>query len=154
MKKAIKITGIIAASLFLLAVTGAFVLGITPLSLGLHKPVYTQTGKALAGYDAVSYFQGKPVLGSEQFAYKWRESTWLFSSAENLNTFKTDPEKFMPAYGGYCTKAVSTGFAAPGNPEVWLIKDGQLFLFASEAVKEEFIKDPESITAACNKAWQ
>lgn len=153
MKKALKITGIATAALLLLAIAGSFVLGITPLSLGLHKPVYTDSGKALAGYDAVSYFQGKPVLGSAQYTYDWQASRWLFSTVENLHTFKANPEKFVPAFGGYCTKAVSTGFAAPGDPTIWLISDEKLYIFSSEEVKAEFIKDPESIMAACSKAW-
>ncbi len=154
MKKALKVTGIVVASLALLAIAASFVLGITPLALGLHKPVYTVSGKALAGYDPVSYFEGNPVPGSAQFPYEWQASTWWFASAGNRDAFKANPEQYLPAYGGYCTKAVSTGFAAPGDPTIWLIRDGQLYLFSSQDLKAAFIRNPESITAACDQAWQ
>ncbi|MCB0529506.1 MAG: hypothetical protein KDC61_03120 [Saprospiraceae bacterium] len=153
MKKTFKITGIIVAALVLLALAASFLLGITPLSFGLHKPVYSKSGKVLDGYDVVSYFEGRPVRGNAAYSMEWRQSTWRFASAEHLNTFRASPERFVPQFGGYCTKAISTGFAAPGDPEVWLVRDEKLYIFASEEVKNEFIRDPESITAACNKVW-
>ena len=54
-------------------------------------PVYTTKGDlALSGYDAVSYFKdGKPAKGKAEFSYQWMDATWRFSSAENLDAFKT-----------------------------------------------------------------
>ena len=35
---------------------------------------------AVRGYDTVAYFQeGKPVKGSDQFAYEWMGAKWYFS---------------------------------------------------------------------------
>lgn len=153
MKKTFKISAIVAGSMLLLALAASFVLGITPLSLGLHKPVYTRSGTALAGYDAVSYFQGKPVPGTTQFTQNWSGSEWYFSSAENLKAFKANPEKYIPQFGGYCTKAVSTGFAAPGDPTIWYIRDDKLYIFSSEELKSEFLKNPESVIGACSREW-
>ena len=59
-------------------------------------------GLAINGYDPVAYFtQGKPLKGSEQFAYPWMGAEWRFASAEHLDLFKSDPEKYAPQYGGY-----------------------------------------------------
>lgn len=59
-------------------------------------------GIAIKGYDTVAYFtQGKPVNGDSKYEYSWKEATWRFSSAEHLDLFKADPEKYAPQYGGY-----------------------------------------------------
>ncbi|GJM34716.1 MAG: hypothetical protein DHS20C18_37170 [Saprospiraceae bacterium] len=53
-----------------------------------------------------------------------------------------------------CSKAVSTGFTAPGDPTSWLVQDDKLYIFTSDNVKNEFIKDPQGMIAACSKKWK
>jgi YHS domain-containing protein len=67
------------------------------------KPVNTDTqGLAIEGYDPVAYFiEGKPLKGAEKFAYHWMGTEWRFASAEHLDLFKSNPEKYAPQYGGY-----------------------------------------------------
>jgi len=68
----------------------------------LPKVNIDSQGIAIEGYDTVAYFTtGKPVMGNEKFSYQINDATWLFSSEEHLNLFKTAPEKYMPQYGGY-----------------------------------------------------
>jgi YHS domain-containing protein len=153
MKKLLKIIGFALALIVTALVAVAMIKDIRPISWGLHKPVYQPNGIALAGYDVVSYFQGKPGMGSKQYSFVWKESTWLFSSAENLETFKSTPEKYEPQFGGYCTVAVSTGFTAPGDPSIYAIRDGKLFIFSSDDVKSEFISNPQELIAACSRHW-
>ena len=152
MKKALKISGIVLASLVVLTVSFAFMKGIVPLSFGIHDPVYTSSGYALDGYDVVSYFKGRPVKG-DKLTFEWQGVTWRFASGENLEAFRANPEKFVPRFGGYCTKAVSTGFAAPGDPSSWTVWNDQLYIFTSDEVKAEFLKDPQTIIEACSEHW-
>jgi len=59
-------------------------------------------GLAIKGYDPVAYFkQGRPLKGSGEFTYRWSGAKWRFVSAEYLELFKSDPEKYAPQYGGY-----------------------------------------------------
>ena len=59
-------------------------------------------GLAINGYDPVAYFtQGKPLKGSEQFSFQWMGAEWRFASAEHLDLFRANPEKYAPQYGGY-----------------------------------------------------
>lgn len=61
-----------------------------------------KNGVALKGYDPVAYFtEGKPVKGSEEYSYRWKDAEWRFSSAGHLALFREDPEKYAPQYGGY-----------------------------------------------------
>ena len=65
-------------------------------------------GLALKGYDPVAYFiGGQPTKGADQYSFQWKGVTYRFASAENLQRFRTDPEKYLPQYGGYCAYAMS-----------------------------------------------
>lgn len=87
-------------------------------------------GVALSGYDPVSYFQGKPVEGKDNIFFVFKGVTYHFSTAANLETFKVSPEKFEPAFGGWCAYAMGeTGEKVKIDPETFKIVDGRLFLF-------------------------
>jgi len=120
------------------------------------EPVYTGTFSSLAvsGYDPVAYFtQGKPVQGSGDHEYEWNGATWRFSSAENLNSFKSDPLAYAPQYGGYCAWAVSQGYTASSDPEVWRIVEGRLFLNYSKDVQQKWEKDVPGFIAKADANW-
>jgi hypothetical protein len=54
----------------------------------------------------------------------------LFASQQNLAKFKASPEKFEPAYGGWCAYAMGeTGEKVKVDPETFKIIDGKLYLF-------------------------
>ena len=92
---------------------------------------------ALGGYDAVSYItDGKPVQGSASFAYRWMDATWRFASADHRDRFMKDPQRYAPQFGGYCAYAVSRGYTANGDPRVWRVVDGHLYLnYSTDAQK-------------------
>lgn len=100
-------------------------------------PVYTLSGVAIGGTDPVAYFtQAKPVQGSAEFAAEFQGATWHFSSAENRETFLANPEKYAPAYGGYCAYALSLGtYKVETDPKAWSIVDGRLYLNKTPVVR-------------------
>ncbi len=109
-------------------------------------PIYTKNqGEtlALSGYDAVSYFEGDaPVEGSEEFRVRYQGFDYRFASAENAATFQADPAKYAPQYGGYCAWAIGANDAlAPGDPNVYKIVDGKLYLNFNEDVADRWNKD-------------
>jgi len=60
-------------------------------------------GVGLKGYDPVAYFTDRqPTKGSSQYSFEWKGVMYQFTSADDLQRFKTDPEKYLPQYGGYC----------------------------------------------------
>lgn len=87
-------------------------------------------GIALNGYDPVSYFQGKPLEGRKEISYTFRAVTYHFSNMTNQQAFKASPEKFEPAYGGWCAYAMGeSGEKVKVDPETFKIVDGKLLLF-------------------------
>ena len=87
--------------------------------------VNTTDGLALKGYDPVAYFtDGQPTKGADQYSFQWKGVTYRFASAENLQRFKADPDKYLPQYGGYCAYAMSLDRIADIDPHRWAIVGG------------------------------
>jgi YHS domain-containing protein len=88
--------------LVIMPILAAILIG-APTVVPAKDPVNTNlNGLAVKGYDAVAYFiEGEPIKGTEDFEYQWQGVKWRFSSAENLERFQANPEKYAPQYGGY-----------------------------------------------------
>ncbi len=112
-----------------------------------ENPIHTATkGDTLAvsGYDTVSYFEGDgvPVEGSEEFTVRYQGFDYRFASEENAQKFIADPAKYAPEYGGYCAWAIGANDAlAPGDPNVYEIVDGKLYLNFSDDVQGRWQED-------------
>lgn len=120
------------------------------------NPVYTGTfdNVALSGYDAVGYFtQGRPVKGSATFKTTYKGAEFYFASAANLAKFKANPASFAPQYGGYCAWAVSQGYTASGDPQVWKIVGGKLYVNYSREIGDKWEKNIPGFIASANKNW-
>lgn len=115
---------------------------------------FEESGKAIRGYDPVAYFtEGKPVPGKDELVYKWNNSNWYFSSGQNLDSFKTNPGKYAPQYGGYCAYGLSEGHKAPTSPDAWTILNGKLYLNYNIKVKEYWSKNRDERIEKADKNW-
>ena len=121
------------------------------------KPeIYTGllTSTAVGGYDAVAYFTaGKPIEGESQFVTEWKGAKWYFASRDNLDKFLASPEVYAPQYGGYCAYGVAQGAAVKGDPHLWKIVDGKLYLNYSKDVVEQWVKDIPGHIVKANANW-
>jgi YHS domain-containing protein len=120
------------------------------------KPVYSggKARAAIRGYDPVAYFtQNQPVEGKQEFLLRHKGAKWLFSSQENLDAFKANPEKYMPQYGGYCAYAVSTGSTASIKPEYFTIHNQKLYLNYSKSVNKKWLKKKDSYIKKADSIW-
>lgn len=119
-------------------------------------PTYTAffSDKAIKGYDTVAYFtEGKPVKGDEQYSFSYNEAVWLFSSQQNLDLFKSNPDKYAPQYGGYCAYAVSQNTTASIKPELFTIHQGKLYLNYSASINEKWLADKEGFIVDADNNW-
>lgn len=121
------------------------------------KPeIYTDRFSNLAvdGYDPVAYFtMSAPVKGSKDFEFQYKGAVWRFSSAENLEKFRTDPSAYAPQYGGYCAWAVAQGYTARGAPQHWAVRQGKLYLNYNEKVQSDWLKDVPGFIAKADANW-
>ena len=111
-------------------------------------------GVAIKGYDPVAYFKdGKPRRGSNLYTFKYKGVTWRFASAENRAAFIAAPDKYEPAYGGYCAYGVAKGALAKIEPTAWAIRNGKLYLNYDAEVQGNWSKDPAGYIRAANGKW-
>jgi YHS domain-containing protein len=109
----------------------------------------------LQGHDVVAYFtQGQAVQGRAEFRSTHEGVAYHFASAANRSLFEQNPRKFQPAYHGY--DATRMVFAIPdgGDPRVWRVIDGRLFIFADEASKSAFELDTPANVALADQYWK
>lgn len=119
-----------------------------------QSEIYTEDGIAIEGADPVAYFeQGEYVAGASEFQHEWDGATWQFASAENRDTFASNPETYAPQYGGYCAWAVSQGQVAPIDPTAWAIVDDKLYLNYSAGVQDRWKQDIPGNIAKANENW-
>jgi YHS domain-containing protein len=99
------------------------------------------TGYAVSGYDVVSYFDGGPKPGKKEFVTTHNGTKFAFSTEANLKKFQANPAKFTPAYDGHCAFGVAQGGKVPGNPTLWKIVSGKLYLNITKSVQEDWEAD-------------
>lgn len=147
--------GILRLALALVLVVAASVpAGALTLSLTTAYAVDPLTGAALEGYDAVSYFtESAPVAGRPEFEYYWSGVPWYFASAANRDVFMRSPETYVPVFGGYAAMSMARGYLSAGNPRIYSILAGKLFLFYSSGNKDAFLLSPRDAYQKAQDNW-
>ncbi len=116
---------------------------------------YTHSTPAVQGYDVVSYQTGKrPIRGNGNFIAVYDGATYQFSSTDNRKTFERNPEKYIPAYGGFCAFGTSVGKKFIGDPEVWRIVDGTLYLNLDTSIQATWLKDVPGRIKTADANWR
>ncbi|GGH56751.1 hypothetical protein GVY41_12695 [Frigidibacter albus] len=139
------------AVLLLVALLGA---GAAGPALADQRKIASASGVALAGRDAVAYFaDGRAVAGSADHALKWRGAVWFFATGNNLSAFEMNPSAYAPRYGGHCPESVIAGDPRPGNPDLFVIREGKLYLAKSREAMARITQDP-GLIAQADAAWK
>lgn len=127
---------------------------ISVVSFAQNAEIFSNKKGAINGYDVVAYFkESKPVKGETQFNYQWKEVNWYFSNQENLETFKSNPQKYIPQYGGYCAYGTSEGHKVSTDPDAWTIVDGKLYLNYNKDVKVLWNKNQSELIKKADNNW-
>ncbi len=115
---------------------------------------YTHSTPGLSGYDPVAYFtDSKPVRGSGYHVSVHNGVTYAFASEEHQETFEANPEKYVPAYGGYCAYGVAVGKKFVADPEVWRIVDGKLYVNLDRGIQRKWLKDVPGHIKTADGNW-
>ncbi len=118
---------------------------------------------AVSGYDVVAYYslpqspvgekQPAAVPGRKEFTAKWNGANWAFASAANRDKFMKTPESYAPVYDGHCAYGVAQGAKVPGNPNLWRIIDGKLYLNITPEVVKIWEKDIKGYIGKAEARW-
>ena len=116
---------------------------------------------AVSGYDPVSYFPeggGKPEKGLIRLSLQYKGVNYRFASQGNLDRFRANPERYAPAFGGWCAWAVGElSKKVDVDPESFEIRDGRLYLFFRDReldTRALWQKNREELLRRANANWR
>ena len=115
-----------------------FICGLNLSALGQDKEE-----AAIDGYCPVAYKKmGKAVKGKPDYAVTHEGETYYLLKAKAQKMFEKNPEKFLPKYDGYCATAIAKGKKVEAKGELFVIHNGQTYLFSSEKAMKMFKNKP------------
>ena len=115
---------------------------------------YTHSTPGISGYDPVAYFtEGKPVRGNGYHVAEYKGVTYAFANKKNRKMFEANPEKYVPAYGGYCAYGVAVGKKFVADPTVWRIVDGTLYVNLDRDIQRTWEKDVPGNIKKADANW-
>jgi YHS domain-containing protein len=121
------------------------------------------TDFAVSGYDVVAYFDlpqseiGQPqaagVPGLASITAEYNGATFAFATEANRDRFVADPAAFAPQFDGHCAYGAAKGGKVPGNPNLWRIVDGKLYLNITQNVVGFWEEDVPGNISLANGNW-
>ena len=109
---------------------------------------------AIHGYDPVAYFTNSvPVKGTADHAATYNSATYYFSSNTNRDSFRANPEKYAPQFGGFCAMGVALNKKLDVDPTAWKIVDGKLYLNLNKAVQKKWASALNENIVTANRVW-
>lgn len=111
-------------------------------------------GHALDAYDPVAFFTDKAaVKGDFKITATHQGATYFFASKEHRKAFVANPDRYVPAYGGYCAMGAALGVLLPVDISTWQIVDDRLVLNYSADVQKMFNKDAKANLKKGDANW-
>ena len=127
---------------------------VNQIALERSEPYTSASGAALHGFDTVAYHtQGAPRPGNRSIQARYNGAVWLFASEANRERFLADPARYAPAFNGHCAYAAAVGSKAAGNPHLWHIEDGVLYVNLNEGAQARFLQDVPGNIASAVTNW-
>jgi YHS domain-containing protein len=134
--------GGVLALLFLLSMTVGAAEGS-----GSDKDVLALGGKCpVALVDMGKEVDGKADLVSTYHGYEYR-----FSKAEAKKMFDAQPAKYAIQQDGACVVCAYGGKAVKGDPAIFAVHEGKIFIFPSADVRAKFAGDPNKYLGVAKK---
>lgn len=94
-----------------------------------REPVPFVHAVAIGGYSPVSYFEDNAaVLGKREFAVAYQGEVYYLTSAEQVELFLANPQKFRPRYQT-CPFSLVNGKELPLDPTNFKVVGDSLLLF-------------------------
>ena len=94
----------------------------------------------LEGLDPVMLTQGKEVQGDMKYKVTRGQFEYIFANAENKATFEKDPTRYEIQLDGHCARM---GAPTTGNPDLYAVHNGRIYIFGSEECQTLFKATPE-----------
>ena len=115
------------------------------MSVQVQAQMPAAPNDALDGVDTVVLLkEGKEVFGKQSFNSQRGNLRYLFSSAATKAEFDAAPDKYAVQMGGLCARM---GRTVTGNPSDYMVHEGKIYLFGSDACHKAFAEAPKKYIA-------
>jgi YHS domain-containing protein len=109
---------------------------------------------AIGGFSPVAYqTRNKAVKGHPAVATVYRGYTYWFPAESERDEFIAHPERYVPAYEGFCAEGVSRNKRYPSDPEQFVTQDGRTFLFYDAKAKVTWLVNPMEAARKADANW-
>ena len=113
-----------------------------------------ENGVMLGGYDPVSYIESKTAQpGSNDWQAEHNNARYWFSSEANKTKFMENPDKFVPAFGGFCSYGIAMRKKLSVDPEAFWVEDDRLFLQLDHGTQAVWEKDRVRNIEVADRIW-
>ncbi|MGH1428137.1 MAG: YHS domain-containing (seleno)protein [Arenicella sp.] len=112
---------------------------------------------AIGQHDTTAYhLNNTAAKGDKRFAFEWKGAQWHFATAEQRDLFAANPEKYSPAYNGFCSNALTLDEGLiRTDGTVWHIFGDQLHLFFAERGRVRWVNgDYDKLKKEADAAWK
>lgn len=96
---------------------------------------------ALGGLDPVELARGKEVPGRAELTASYGRYHYVFATKENQAAFEKDPRNRAIQLAGGCARMGPLSGA--GSPARYVVFENKIYIFASDACRSTFNKDPK-----------
>ena len=102
---------------------------------------------AIEGLDPVLLVQGKEVPGNLKISVTRGRFEYFFANEDDKTTFQKQPEQYEIQLNGSCARM---GAPVGGNPDLYTVHKGRIYIFGSPECKSRFEAAPEKYLEADN----
>lgn len=79
---------------------------------------------------------------------------YYFATADAKATFESDPEAYLPQFGGFCALGIAVNKKLDGNPRFADVRDGKLYVFVNQTIYNKYKEDPVGTIATAEENWK
>lgn len=97
---------------------------------------------ALGGLDPVALVCGEEVEGEASLLAEDDRYRYRFANERNRRAFAADPGRYRIEYGGACAGMRGETGPGTGDPGIFLVHGGRIYIFASDNCRVDFLTDP------------
>jgi len=109
----------------------------------------------LRGNDPVAYHTlGKAVQGDPRIKAQHDGVTYRFVSEEHRRQFQSSPQRYVPAYGGFCASGAPYALKANIGANTFKVVDGRLYLFGGPRSRRHWEMDQEKNIKLGDWYWE
>ena len=117
------------------------------------RPAYPPKKMANA-YDVVAHVEdGVARRGSHQFQVVHEDGHYYFASQANRDKFKSNPDKYVPAFRGWCACTMAKGVRMKASGEHFEVQDGRLYLFHDADLQQKWMQDRTGMKKTAEDHW-